>query len=187
MLRRNFFCVLGLALTLPARAVSVLPLSLDQMIDTAATAFEGTCTANRVERDAATNLIVTHTTFLVKEVLKGAVSDMHTIKQIGGELAEAGLGYRVSGVPSFAVGQDYVVLLAGVSAAGFSSPIGLAQGRFTVRQTGSGPKVSNGRNFREMTVRMPSAVLPGGNADVGQLDLEDFKQLVRARATGRTQ
>jgi len=183
---------LGLGLVLPAHALSVLPLSLEQMVDTAAVAFEGTCTGNRTEREAATGLVVTYTTFAVKDVLKGTVAGTHVIKQIGGELPDGGPSFKVSGVPKFTVGKDYVVLLAGVSAAGFSSPIGLAQGKFTVQQDVSGKKVSNGRDFREMTTLPPALTTPGlrspgARAPMRQLGLDDFKQLVRARAAGRGQ
>jgi hypothetical protein len=185
MLRRRMCCLIGLGLALPAQALSVRPLSLDEMVDTAAIAFEGTCIENRTEREEATQLVVTYTTFAVKDVLKGDVSSPHVIKQIGGELSEGGASLKMSGVPKFAVGQDYVVLLAGVSAAGFSSPVGLGQGRFTVRQDVSGKKVSNGRDFREMTTLPPGLSSPGARAPVRQLGLEDFKQLVRARAGKR--
>jgi hypothetical protein len=85
------------------------------------------------ERDPQTNLVVTYTTFAVEDVLKGTVPATHTIKQIGGNLAAEGTTLRVEGIPTFVVGQNYVVFLAGVSSAGFSSPIGLGQGRFSVR------------------------------------------------------
>jgi hypothetical protein len=187
-------CLLGLALAGPAGAASVRPLALDEIIDTAAVAFQGTCTGNRTEREAATNLVVTYTTFAVTDVLKGTVQGTHVIKQIGGNMPAGELSYRVVGVPTFAVGEDYVVLLAGVSAAGFSSPIGLAQGKFTVQQDASGQRVSNGRDFREMTAGMPSVVLPEvtakvlgeATAPVRHLGLDEFKQLVRARV-GRGQ
>lgn len=181
MLRRRMCCLIGLGWAWPALALSVRPLSLDDMVDGAAVAFEGTCIGNRTEREEGTQFVVTYTTFSVKEVLKGSVSSTHVIKQIGGELQDGGPGFRVSGVPRFTVGQDYVVLLADVSAAGFSSPVGLAQGKFTVHQNASGKKVSNGRDFREMTSLAPG-VSPAGAAPVRQLGLEQFKQLVRERA-----
>jgi hypothetical protein len=185
-------CLLGLALAGPAGAASVRPLLLDEIIDTATVAFQGTCIDNRTERETQTNLVVTYTTFAVKDVLKGAVQATHVIKQIGGKMPAGELSFRVDGVPTFVVGEDYVVLLAGVSAAGFSSPIGLAQGKFTVQQDASGQRVSNGRDFREMTAGMPSAVLPeatarvlgAATAPVRDLGLDEFKQLVRARAAG---
>ena len=120
------------------------------------------------------------------DVLKGSVPATHVIKQIGGNLPEGGMNYRVPGVPTFAVGENYVVLLAGVSSAGFSSPIGLGQGKFTVQNDAVGQSVTNGRDFREMTAGISAALLPGtlrgAAAPLRHLGLDEFKQLVRARA-----
>lgn len=178
----------SLALAGSAGAASVLPLQLDQIVDGAAVAFEGTCVDNRTERDAATNMIVTYTTFTVQEVLKGTVPPTYVIKQIGGKMPGGEMSYRVDGIPTFSVGADYVVLLAGVSSAGFSSPVGLAQGKFTVTQDKTGARVSNGRDFREMTEGIASPALTKAmtksvdGKPVRSVDLADFKQLVRERA-----
>lgn len=173
-----------------AAAHTVLPVDLDTMIATAAVAFEGTCTGNRSERDTGSNLVVTYTTFSVRDALKGQVGQTYEIKQIGGDLP-GGLKYHVDGMPHFQVGQDYVVFLNGVSAAGFSSPVGLEQGRFTVTAGSTGAEVANGRDFRELTASVPVDQLPAslqarakrGEA-VPRLNLDEFKQLVRNRARG---
>ena len=171
---------------LPVQAASVLPLYLDEIVDHSTVAFEGTCTGNRTERDPATNLVVTYTTFEVREVLKGTVGATHEIKQIGGTLPDENLQYRIEGVPTFTVGEDYVVFLAGKSAAGFSSPIGLGQGRFGLHGKAGRRHVSNGRDFRDMASRMSArlpaparARLKGATAPVREMDLIDFKQAVR--------
>jgi hypothetical protein len=182
---------IGYALNAPVHAASVLPLHLEEMIDTAAVAFEGTVTENRAERDPATGFIATYTTFAVSDVLKGEVGATHTIKQVGGSLPDGKLQYRVEGVPSFVVGQSYVVFLAGVSSAGFSSPIGLEQGRFHVKDEGGVKHVSNGRDFKDMTSRMRDNMPARARAEVEQtadavkhLDLDDFKKSVRNHRGG---
>lgn len=187
-------CVIGLAFAGLANAATVRPLALGEMIDTATVAFEGTCIGNRTERDPATNMVVTYTTFAVKEVLKGEIGDTYEIKQIGGKLDDGQPVFNVPGVPKFTVGGDYVVFLAGVSSSGFSSPIGLAQGRFVVLpNAAAGARVTNGRDFRALTADLPAATLPAAAAaarmapqPVQELGLDDFKQMVRAR-TGRPQ
>ena len=175
-----------LSLADPAHAMSVVPLYLDEMIDTAAVAFEGRVVANRTERDPATNLVVTYTTFEVRDVLKGSVGARHEIKQVGGAMPDGGVEYRVQGVPRFEPGSDYVVFLAGVSSQGFSSPIGLSQGRFGIRTEMQGRRVANGRDFRDMTARMGARIpsvawarIEGAQGAVRDMDLEDFKQAVR--------
>lgn len=191
MLRMLFAAlVIGLASTYPAHATSVLPLYLDELVDTAAVAFQGTVLDNRTEREAGSKLVVTYTTFAVSDVLKGTVAATHTIKQIGGELAGEGMSYRIQGVPKFVPGQDYVVFMAGVSEAGFSSPIGLVQGRFSIKREGMSSKVGNGRDFRDLTANIPSPQTAGTlvqkvqRAPVAthEVGLAEFKQLVRERA-----
>lgn len=189
MFRKIFAaCLIGaaaFAATGNVRAATVRPLMLDEIIDGAAIAFHGTCTGNRVERDAATNLIVTYTTFAVKDTIKGNVAAVHVIKQIGGTLAD-GEGLLVQGVPQFAEGEDYVVFLAGVSSLGFSSPVGLSQGRFAVQDGEQGKTLSNGADFRALTARMPQAALPdragAAGGPVKQLGLDAFKRMARTQA-----
>ena len=178
--------VLGASLAGPAGAASVRPLGLDEVIDSAATAFEGTCIDNRTERDPQTNLVVTYTTFAVNDVLKGTVPATHTIKQIGGTLASEGMGFRVEGIPTFAVGQRYVVFLAGVSSAGFSSPIGLGHGQFAVSQDVTGPSVTVRGATPDAGPGTSVLLAPGISLRTGRVGLDEFKQAVRARI-GRTQ
>ena len=183
--------ILALASIGSASATTVLPLSLDDIVATAAIAFEGTCIENRSERDAATQLPVTYTTFAVHDVIKGQPGDTYTIKQVGGEIPGKDIAFKVHGVPTFAVGQDYIVFLPATSAAGFSSPVGLAQGRFSVHRKADGSlQAANGRDFREMTGNIPDQELAPGLAEklkhapqpVADLDVDAFKQLARQRA-----
>jgi hypothetical protein len=182
---------LVLAFIAQAHATSVLPAYLEQLIDDSSVAFEATCTGNRTERDPATNLVATYTTFAVHDVLKGAADTAFEIKQIGGTLPDGSVRYRVDGVPSFDPGQDYVVFLAGVSPLGFSSPIALGQGAFGIRPKGAAKVVSNGRDFREMMAHMASTLPSASQAKLAQTpvpirdwDLEDFKRIVRERVAG---
>jgi hypothetical protein len=186
------FSALACALAcVAAHALSLVPLYVDELIDSSAVAFEGTCVANRTERDPQTNLPVTYTTFEVRDVLKGSVDRTHVIKQIGGALVEEGIEHRVPGIPRFNVGEDYVVFLAGVSDAGFSSPLGLAQGRFTIRHEGGRRLVSNGRDFKDMVDRIAARLPPAARARLEaipgparEMDIDDFKQTVREHARG---
>ncbi len=178
---------LALLSATPAQAASVRPLPLDSVVDAAAVAFQGRCLESRSEVDAATGLVVTLTTFEVEDRLKGEVGARHVIKQLGGQVGD--LVRRVDGIPTFEPGERYVVFLYGVSAAGFSSPVGLSQGRFEVRAGEGGLQVANGRDFREMLSPISPADLPGvvrdklavPKARVEHLELETFKRLVRAR------
>jgi len=178
--------VYALALAAPAHATTVLPLYLDEVVDLSTTSFQGTVTDNHSARDPATNAIVTYTTFTVSDVLKGSVPATYTIKQIGGAAPGEALQFRSIGVPKFTVGQEYVVFMAGVSGHGFSSPLGLSQGRFTVTQDATGKHVGNGSDFRDsasrMTAHLPAqtkALVAAQALPVRSMDLDAFKQMVR--------
>lgn len=184
---RKFLLIslIWVAAAFSAHASTVLPLYLDEIVADAAVAFEGTCTANRSEFDPQTGFVVTYTTFSVTDVLKGTVTSTHTIKQVGGRTENA--AYIDEGTPTFTVGENYVVFLYGVSRIGFSSPVGLSQGRFTMRQGPKGAELSNGRDFKEMLRPSPAQPLPPGVQDkvqqtpgeLNHLGLDDFKQIVR--------
>lgn len=191
MFRKIIFMSLVWAVfVFPVQATTVLPLHLDEIVADAAVAFQGTCTANRVELDPQTGFVVTYTTFAVTDVLKGMVGPSHTIKQLGGRMENA--GYRVEGGTSFEVGGNYVVFIYGVSRAGFSSPVGLSQGQFMVRQGVNGAELSNGRDFKEMLRPYPAQSLPQGvqhkvqqaPGELKHLGLDDFKQIVRQQTGG---
>ena len=190
MLNRLFLAALtSLAIAVPAHATSVVPLYLDEIIDTATTVIHGTCIGNRSDRDPQTGMIVTYTTFQVQDVLKGQAGFTHIIKQIGGDLPDGSLKYKVQGVPTFKVGENYVVFLYGVSSAGFSSPVGLGQGRFNVVIDETGAQVTNGLDFKEMTSRMLPREIPQAAKSklqqvgpVSRMGLDEFKQLIRQRS-----
>lgn len=178
-------------LPLASHATTVRALDIDGLLEGSAVVFEGTCTGNRTERDPATNLVVTYTTFAVHDALKGAPGATHVIKQVGGELDDGSPVFRIQGVPKFVPGRDYVVFLPPASSLGFSSPTGLAQGRFNVTRDEAGaPRVANGRDFRELTARIPPRGRPddvverlrGARQPARDLDLAEFKELVRERA-----
>ena len=171
-------------------AASVRPMGFDAVIDDAAIVFQGRALENRSAVEASGE-VVTYTTFQVEEPLKGPVGATHTIKQIGGRAGDR--IYRVDGIPSFTPGQRYVIFLYGVSAQGFSSPVGLAQGRFDIV-----PR--DGRLRGRQRARFPRAagVDPGGrlpptvrarlgakSSRVERLELGEFKRLVRERAGRR--
>lgn len=182
-----FTCLLSLIIAMPVRAMSVLPLYLDEIVNDAAIAFQGKSLENHSERDLQTGSIVTYSTFEVQEILKGEVGATHTIKQIGGKLA--GETHQTTGVPTFTVGENYVLFLYGVSAAGFSSPVGLDQGKFTIIPVSTGFHVTNGRDFKEMTLGISADLVPPSaqikmqraSGPINRLDLDEFKQLVRQK------
>lgn len=159
-----FFCFL--ALSSSAFAASVLPLGLERLHGDAKLIFLGECLSNSVALDQQSGRVVTYTTFEVLETFKGKTGRSHTIKQIGGKLPDANLSVRISGVPQFEVGQRYVVFLPPASKLGFSSPVGLSQGMFTMKTDDKGAQVvSNGRDVGDLMENMAQSKMPSLVAD----------------------
>lgn len=175
--------LIALGTALLANAASVRPLAFDEVVDGAAIAFHGICVANRVEVDAGTRLIVTITTFEVREALKGRVTATHEIKQIGGILPGGTEGLIVHGVPKFAPGSEYVVFLPEKSSLGFSSPVGLSQGQFSVQETALGRRVVGSVDLAEPARAFNEDTAPAVRRAAATLALDDFKRRVRTRGT----
>lgn len=172
----SFFCLSS------SWATSMLPISLEQLSTRASLIFYGTVISNQVKKDEQSGRIATYTEFELIELIKGEAENKHTIKQIGGRLKETGTTLRVHGVPKFQTGNSYVVFLPQPSSLGFSSPLGLHQGRFDVVTVNGEQVVNNGRRLTAQTektsrnTRLPLAV----NANnPSQSRLEDFINTVR--------
>lgn len=167
-------------------ATSVLPVSLEQLSTRAALIFYGTVISNQVEKDSPSGQIVTLTEFEVIDLIKGDTESRHTIKQLGGYLKDADIMFKIPGVPEFQIGNQYVIFLPEKSSLGFSSPIGLHQGSFSV-QTIDGEKIiSNGRKMTSpqtssrQSVQVPLATFVNHPS---RARLVDFINTVRAYNT----
>ena len=174
---------------LPAAATSVLPISLQRMTAAADLIFHGRAIAEEVKRDPASGRVVTLTTFAVIEIVKGETGEMHTIKQVGGHLPGSKVRQVIHGVPRFSTGQEYVVFLPRASSLGFSSPIGLSQGKFDVDRI-DGQAVIRGRRaaaaVSQQPAQQPSPETPAafiseqGERTAETVKLADFLQSVGA-------
>jgi len=187
---KPYFLIFSLLLyfsSLPTSwATSLLPISLEQLSMRASLIFYGSVISNQVKKDEQSGRIATFTEFGIIDLIKGETGEKHTIKQIGGYLKETGTTLRIHGVPEFQTGNHYVVFLPKQSNLGFSSPLGLHQGRFSVLTVNGEQVVSNGRNLATQpeqssrSVQLPLAV----RADKpSQSRLDDFLNTVRAYNT----
>lgn len=166
-----------------ASATSMLPITLEQLSTSAKLIFYGRAISNEVKKDDQSGRIATFTEFEIIDLIKGRTGDMHTIKQIGGIHKESNTRLLIYGVPEFLTGSEYVVFLPEKSVLGFSSPLGLHQGRFSVMTVNDELIVSSGRNLAEQpasfngNVQLPLAV----RADKpSHSRLDDFINTVRA-------
>lgn len=172
-------------------ATSLLPITLEQLSTRATLIIYGEVLSNQVKPDEQSGQIATFTEFKVIDLIKGDAADTHTIKQIGGELKDRNMALRIHGVPRFQVGKNYVVFLPAKSKLGFSSPLGLHQGSFSVLNINGEQLVSNGHNLvnqaqtqqagqSSKAVQVPLAVRVDRPS---QSRLDDFINTVRAYNT----
>jgi len=175
----------------PVSATSMLPISLEQLSTRATLIFYGEVLSNQVKQDEQSGQIATFTEFKVIDLIKGKATDTHTIKQIGGALKDRNMALRIHGVPRFQVGNNYVVFLPTKSKLGFSSPLGLHQGSFSVLTINNEQVVSNSRSLADQpptrqleqtskAVQVPLAVSVDRPS---QSHLADFINTVRAYNT----
>lgn len=164
-------------------ATSLLPISLEQLSTRATLIIYGEVVSNQVKKDEPHGHIVTFTEFNIIELIKGNAGDSHTIKQIGGSLKESNIRLRIHGVPEFVTGKEYVVFLPEKSQRGFSSPLGLHQGAFSVESINGEKIVSNGSkpapqvNSGNRSINIPLAINPENPT---QSNLNNFINTVRA-------
>jgi hypothetical protein len=169
-----------------AWATSVLPLSLEQLSTQASLIFFAEVISNQSKLDEQSGHIATFTEFKIMDLIKGDAEQRHTIKQIGGYDAKSNTRLFIHGVPAFQVGNNYVVFLPKKSNMGFSSPLGLYQGSYTVTNIDDEQIVSNGRNLTEPAstnthaVQIPLAI---SAERPSQSRLNDFINTIRSYNT----
>lgn len=167
-------------------ATSVLPLNLEQLSTRASLIFYGTVISNQVQKDTQSGQIVTLTEFEVVDLIKGNADSRHTIKQLGGHLKDSDMRVQIHGVPEYQTGSQYVIFLPEKSSLGFSSPIGLHQGSFSVRTIDDEKIISNGRNISpqqtssNQQVQIPLATVVDNPS---RARLDDFINTIRALNT----
>lgn len=176
---------LSLSMIPIANATSLLPLTLEQLSTRANLVFYGRVIENTTARDEQSGQIATYTEFEVIELIKGEAADRYTIKQIGGHLKETGTTLRIQGVPRYIVGDSYVIFLPEKSSLGFSSPLGLHQGSFSVSTIDGEQVVSNGQQLEQETharnSSLPLAVKAGNRSQARLGDFIDTIQSYNAR------
>lgn len=142
--------IIGLMISiLPGYADRIRPMNLQQLTEGAEIIFEGECTAIRSGKDPASGLMATWFTFRVTNVLKGKLDEEFTLKQYGGQEGDVEV---TSPSARYEPGESVILFLYGISRLGFSSAVGLTQGKFSI-------KVIPDTQTRYVTNGMPSMIL----------------------------
>jgi hypothetical protein len=119
----------------PARASVIIKLDLPQLVGRADVIFVGKAIRAQSHWSEDRRHIVTDVTFQVERAVRGTrVRDTVVVRSLGG--AVGGLGMRISGSPTFNVG-DQALLFTDVQA-GHRSVTGMAQGVFRLSREPSG-------------------------------------------------
>ncbi|MBW2146045.1 MAG: hypothetical protein JRI22_03375 [Deltaproteobacteria bacterium] len=169
----------------------VAAMNLAQIVETAETIMDGTCTEVEYQKtDNGTR--VTVYTFRVHHVYKGNAGEIAFIKMFGGR--SQSLVAQPSGIPVLRKGKRYVLFLYPPGDRGLTSPVGWMQGSFLVR---TGPDrrmtVANALNnqnllkgvrWKEVEEKLcpanRSSLARARGQNEGPLEMEVFVDLVRA-------
>lgn len=181
-----------------AMAMMVLSLNVEQLTNLAEKIFVGTCVSIEPQTDAEGRRII-EVTYAVSETLKGSSESRVSFRQLappenGGEdVVRNGIRYHTSDVdlPSYSVGQENMIFLSEDGVLGLTAPIGITQGKFEIRQSVTGEKriinsmgneglfrkTSKSPKIKALTLDKKEKSLL--NVTSGDVDLEDFKSLVK--------
>jgi len=123
-----------LAASLPAWATIVLEIDLFQLVGRSDLIFVAEATGSRSHWGEDGRHIVTDTTFTLSRPIKGNPGGQVIVRNLGGVVG--GMGMRVSGMPSFASGEE--VLLFTEMRQGQRYVVGLEQGVYRLSRDGAG-------------------------------------------------
>jgi hypothetical protein len=171
-----------------ALGMSVLPLDLARLTADAGTIFVGRVEHVEAGRDER-GIPAVWTTFAVTDSLKGGAGARLTLKQLGGGITDPSGGSASApaigahaGLPRYAVGESVVLFVHPESTLGFTSPVGLGQGCFRIREQDGARVVENDVGNRNLAPTGPSggrAAAPAVGA-AAPVALDAFLDRVRA-------
>lgn len=178
---------LAAAPALAQRGAMVLPRNLGQLTARASDILRGTVVSARVEKHPEfANLDTVVVTLRVTETLKGGAAGTFTFRQYIWDIRDRwdAAGYRK--------GQDLLLLLNATTRYGFTSPVGIEQGRFRIEPDAKGGftamnGTANARLFDGLAgvAKQGSALTPAGEALIakhrkGPIELGQLEDLIRA-------
>lgn len=121
-----------LALVAPlgaARATTLVPMDLEQLVDQAELIFRGTALHEEVVLSREDGFPFTFVTFQVDAVLKGAAEGRHLTLRLHGGPVDDHEEIAVVGMPRFTPGEEYLLFVSGNGR--YLSPVlGWQQGKF---------------------------------------------------------
>ena len=118
----------------PALAVVVKQMNLEEITNTAQYIFSGLCIDVEGKCDDETGRDVLVFKFKISKMIKGEQLDEFTFKM-------SKVAVDIGKAPTFKLGDEVVLFLYGRSPLEFTSPVGLGQGKFSVKYSSGGEKL----------------------------------------------
>ncbi|MBW7888622.1 MAG: hypothetical protein H3C35_09730 [Bacteroidetes bacterium] len=162
-------------------------MNLERIIGNAAIIFHGTVTHVESVVDSETNIPATFVTFAVKENFYGCSQNSITIKMLGGKSQKRNV--KLSEMPRYSIGEEVISAFYAPSPIGFSSPVGMGQGTFSV-VTDSQKKTAfvkssfnNSQLFANLQHKSALAKAAWISSPNEEISLDDFSQTIRSLVT----
>ena len=170
-----------------ANAQRTIRMNIERMVSDAALIVHGTVTNVESSADPQTHIIATSVTIAVLENFYGADQSTVTVKMVGGKTSKKTV--KFAEMPAFKVGEEIYSLFFAPSKYGFTSPVGMCQGKFTVQTDAATNKkvvrnaVNNARlfsNMKNISAVSSSAI---STTNESMLGAEDFSKTIRSLVT----
>jgi hypothetical protein len=157
----------------PARATTMVALSLDQLTQGSSVIVQAQMTGEEARWNEAHTTVITVSTWSVSDTIKGAPALTLQVEQPGGTIGS--LNVSVAGVIPFKPGTDYVLFLEPITGSSRLRPVGLLQGSFRVYSEGT---TQEKRVILPFTMlQLQNQVIASGNP-AGTLPLKSFTKYV---------
>ena len=174
--------MLALFVTQPGFAQRTVRMNLERLVQDAGVIIRGTVTKVESRQDKQTGHIATFVTLRVADNFYGATGEEVTFKVYAGRSGKL----KLADMPRFEVGEESYSFWASPSRIGFSSPIGMQQGKFSLKREPATGKtlVSNGLANSNLFVGMKNrtALAKASWTEVAEPSIEasDFDATIRA-------
>lgn len=162
-------------------------MNIERMVSDAAMIVHGTVTGVESSVDPQTNIVSTFVTIAVIENFYGVNQPTITLKMVGGKTKRSTL--KFAEMPVFTVGEELFSMFYAPSQYGFTSPVGMGQGKFSVQTEGTTNKklvrnaLNNVRLFSGMKNVSALASASMSTTDQTRIEAADFSTTIRSLVT----
>ncbi len=147
--------VLAILSTASLWSTSLRVVNLPEIMEVSTRIFRGRCLSAKTLQESPIGLPVVEYTFQITDGVKGVKTGETLVFR---QVQTSARGQRgLPGVPSYRKGDDLVLFLAGDSEVGLTSPVGLGQGTFTLKETPQGVMAVNEVRNKNLTIGLENS------------------------------